>query len=101
MTKQEIWSRISVNQRWLERAILAIDSRQTADEQSSEQTLHDNGRGWSGADARFGSYLARFIRSSRKSEGERLSGKFVEAGRRLIRKYCGQLEKIAVASQAA
>jgi hypothetical protein len=83
------------NQRWLERGILAIDRGQTEDEHKNVKTVWDNKRGWSAADAKLGSYLARYIRNSRKQEGFRLSGVWIERAKTLIVKYSGQLAKIA------
>ena len=100
MTASEIRSKVMSNQKWLERAILAIDARQTVDEQASETTRYLNARGWSAADAKQGSYLARYIRNSRKAPGERLSGAWVDKGKVIIRKYCNQLSLIAAEKAA-
>jgi hypothetical protein len=81
---------LATNQDWLERAVLAIDERQTFDERQSQETKHRNAQGWNSADARYGGYLARYIRN-----GNRLSGSHVEKARRIIRKYAGQLVRIA------
>lgn len=95
MTKNLVRFKMANNQRWLERAILAIDARQTNDERAVRQTKYDNDRGWNAADARIGGYIAQFIRSSRNPEGQRLSGKWVSIARRIMHKYAGQLCRIA------
>ncbi len=91
-----IRSNLATNNVWLERGIVAIDARQTSDEQSSGQTKYENGRGWNSADASYGSYLARYIRS-----GRHLSGQHLQRARRMMAKYAGQLAKVAAAKQAA
>ena len=73
MTKSAIRSKINLDQVWLERAVLAIDNRQTSDESAASVTIHDNGRGWSAADAKEGAYLARWIRRCNRPMGQRLS----------------------------
>ena len=100
MNHNEIRSKVMTNQEWLERAILAIDRRQTNDEQASETTRYLNKRGWSAADAKMGSYLARYIRNSRNPDGFRLSKTWVNEARDIIGKYCRQLERV-VAEKAA
>ncbi len=100
MTKQAIRSKINLDQRWLERGILALDARQTSDEQAGGVTIYDNDRGWNAADASFGGYLARYLRRSRRPEGQRLSGRFIQEARDMMQKYCGQLARIAAAKEA-
>jgi hypothetical protein len=101
MTKAQIRSKLALDQRWLERGILVIDARQTPDEAASRQTHWDNNRGWNAADASLGGYLANYIRSSRRPEGQRLSGVWVQKVRAMMYKYAGQLARIAAARQAA
>lgn len=79
----------------VERAIVAIYQRQTHDEQHSSDTKHSNGIGFSGADARLGSYYARWILS-----GRRLSGHHLEKARAMSQKYVRQLAEIAEAKLA-
>jgi hypothetical protein len=88
------------SQEWLERGILAIDARQTADEKETRSTSHDNGKGWNKADAGFGASLAEFIRKSTRRPGERLTAKQVEAGHKMMRKYAGQLARCACGTVA-
>lgn len=95
VTKSQIRSKIVLDQRWLERAVLAIDARQEVDERAEGVTVYDNKRGWNAADAKHGSYLAKYIRTSRRDAGSRLSGRFVQEARNMMHKYCGQLARIA------
>lgn len=104
MTKYEIRSKINLDQRWLERAVLAIDARQTPDESAGQVTIYDNDRGWNAADAKFGGRLAKFIRTCRRPDGQRLSvygGRdYPQEARNLMQKYCGQLARIVAAKEA-
>lgn len=96
MNVATIRSKIANDNAWLERGIVVIDARQTSDEQASGSTKYENGRGWNSADASYGGYLARYIRS-----GRHLSGKHLDRARRMMGKYAGQLAKVAAAKQAA
>lgn len=80
---------IASNDRAVERAILAIYNCQTDDEKSSEATKHSNGRGFSGSDARLGSYWARWILS-----GKNLTGNHLLNARKMAIKYSSQLSGI-------
>ena len=84
----------------LEKAILTINARQTADERATLATRHENGRGWSARDASFGGSLAQWIERGRsefgRAPGHSLSRAQKEGGRRMVRKYWRQLlEEIA------
>jgi len=90
VTKTEIKTLIMTNQRWVERAILAIFRKQTEREQSTEDTIDRNGVGFTAYDARKLSYYAKWILS-----GRHLSGKFLQDAFKKTGKYAGQLEKIS------
>jgi hypothetical protein len=85
-TKEKIAALLFTNDIAVERAIVAIYNRQTLDEQSSQETKHSNGVGFSGAHARLGTYLAKWIIS-----GNHLNGKFLVKGRAMMMHYIGQL----------
>jgi phage protein D len=74
---------------WLIRGLTAIYNQQTADEQMTKDTKHDNGRGFTGSDAAFLSSLAQ----QHHGKGY-LSPKQMKFARRSMRKYAGQLVKI-------
>jgi hypothetical protein len=91
----------------VERALLVLYSRQTADEQASDTTAHENGMGFSGSDAEFFSKLARQVMTSTYEKGRRLSPKQLDAARgikdgaqkkRGITKYAGQLLSVVKAT---
>lgn len=89
-TRDEIKARILADDRWVERAIVAIFNRQTSHEQVVASTMVHNGVGFAHCHARIGSYYARWIIS-----GKTLSGHHVERGRKIALRYVGQLTKIA------
>jgi hypothetical protein len=90
MTVDYIRDKLASDQRWLQRGILAIDARQTDDERREDATKYSNARGWSSADARRGSYYARWIR-----RGHDLSGRHLGIAQRMMRKYARQLLIVA------
>lgn len=77
---------LTTNDKAVERAIVVLYNRQTNDEKRDKNTRHRNGRGFNGADARIGSYLAEWI-----LKGNRLSGKWMLKARELAFFYMGQL----------
>lgn len=88
--KSSIVSLLDRNPVAVERALVAIYKRQTADEQNCQEALEHNGVGFSGADAPSGSYFATWILS-----GKHLSGKHLDKGRKIAKKYHRQLLDIA------
>ena len=80
---------------WVEKAILVLYERQTADEQAGGETRHDNNQGFTSADARRMSFVAEWLRKSKRNHlsREKALGTY---GRRL-QKYAGQLARIALA----
>ena len=89
-TKEEIREKLATDIRWLIRGLIAIFDRQTADEQQSDQTNHNNSVGFNGTDAPFMSIMAR-----RAKEGKPFSEKQIACIRKAMLKYAGQLHKIS------
>lgn len=89
-TKDEIREKINSDTRWLLRAVSAIYQKQTEDEQSGRITSHVNNVGFNGVDAEFLSQAAE-----RYNSGWNFSEKYINAIRRAMLKYSGQLTKIA------
>jgi hypothetical protein len=90
----------------VERALIALYERQTADEQSAETTKYQNGVGFMGAHAHTGTWLVQTVIAEQKqkgyAEGFRLRGKALEMARRIVRRYAGtQLLEIAKQKEAA
>lgn len=79
-----------VTDRYVELALLAIFRRQTADEQRAGQTAYENGMGFTGVDAEFGTSLANAI----LRYGKLTQGQMFHA-RKIIRKYWKQLIEVA------
>jgi len=83
---------LNMNDRAVERAMVAIYNRQTADEQVSSDTKHQNGVGFTGADARLGTYYAKWV-----LKGNSLTGNHLMKARMMSQKYVRQLSEIATA----
>lgn len=89
-TRTEIEELINGNDRAVERAMVAIWERQTADEQETQDTRHHNGRGFAAWSARSGTYFAEWVRS-----GRRLTGKHLVKARKIALHHAGQLTDFA------
>jgi len=90
MDRQRIAERIVADDRWLARGILAIYAKQTDEEQHAETTIEDNGVGFNGVDAPFMTSIAKQLQ-----QGRTLSPHQAAVCRKIMIKYCGQLERIA------
>ena len=89
-TRTEIEEMINTHDGAVERAMVAIWERQTADEQTSQTTNHSNGRGFCGWAARSGTYYAEWVRSRRH-----LTGKHLAKARKIALYHAGQLTDFA------
>jgi hypothetical protein len=110
---------LNTNDRAVERAIIILVSRQTADEVGQGRTTESNGRGFSAFNAETGTYLAKWIlnlNSNASSEtigraaihflasnvhGRALTGKFLTMGRKIALCHHKQLLEVALLKQAA
>ena len=61
VTKEFIIQLLNTNDKAVGRALIALNDRQTASEQASEVTINRNGEGFTPADARMGSSMAKFF----------------------------------------
>lgn len=102
-TKAEIIQLLNTNDKAVARAVFVLNERQTFSEQASEHTINRNGEGFTPADARMGSSMAKFF-----ARNGYLSPKQVAYWRKpnakgtpRICKYAGQLLEIAQAKSAA
>jgi hypothetical protein len=95
--KSEIEGKLISKPAWVEAAILALYNRQTSDEQAGGETRHDNSVGFNHADAKRMSFVAEFLKSGKHLTYEKALNVY---GPRL-RKYSGQLARIALAKKAA
>lgn len=89
-TKEQIRAMLESNPRAVERAVLALYKRQTPEERVTGETRQLNGIGFSGADARLGTYYAEWV-----SKGRNLTEPHLSKARRMASKYVGQLADIA------
>lgn len=89
-TKEIIAEKITTDQAWTERAVVAIFNRQTSDEQYRGTTVERNFVGFNGCDAEIMSSFALWI-----IRGRRLTPKQLALAQKKIRKYAGQLVSIA------
>lgn len=92
-TKERIQGLISQNSLALERALLVIYNNQTQDEKQSGDTAHDNGKGFTGSDARFLSSVASWVKNSSYREGFRLTPGQRDRVLPLMLKYWRQVQK--------
>lgn len=90
-TVEKIVTLLNTNNLAVERGIVAIYNRQTADEKRVQHTIHNNKIGFSAPDGKKGTYFARWILS-----GRNLTGHHLVAARRLAIKYRAQLLNIAL-----
>ena len=101
-TVDEIKNKLSTNDKWLVRGLLAIYAKQTADERAAEVTQHQNGVGFNGTDANILSSFAKQVLQWQATENPRyqvpLSPKQFALLRRKMNKYAAQLVRIAEAN---
>ena len=90
LTTEYIKKMVTTDRSWTERAVAVIYEFQTADEQRTGETKHNNKVGFSGPDAYIMSEFARWLIS-----GRHLSQKQLALAQKRIGKYAGQLLKIA------
>lgn len=89
-TPEVIKQKILTDQRWLERAVVAIYERQTEREQDLFVTEDYNERGFNNVDCRTGAFMAQWIQ-----KGNSLSGKWIKIAQKIMPKYANQLAAIA------
>ena len=89
-TRTEIEEMINAHDGAVERAMVAIWERQTADEQTAQTTNHSNGRGFAAWSVRSGTYYAEWVRSRRH-----LTGKHLAKARKIALYHAGQLTDFA------
>ena len=89
-TAEEIKELLLNNDRAVARGVLAIYARQTSSERADGVTKVLNGVGFNGADSRYLSYCANWLRTH-----SALTGRHLSKARRMMLKYSGQLASIA------
>lgn len=95
--KAQIVQLLNSSDRAVARALVALNARQTPDEQATENTRYDNGRGFTSADARMGTSMANFYIKTGYLTVRQLAywRKPNVRGIPRINKYAGQLVEIA------
>lgn len=103
MNKHSIIELLHTNPKAIARALVALNERQTLDEQVTEDTKHHNGVGFTPADAKMGTSMARFyLRTGYLTERQLAYWqKPNKRGVWRICKYAGQLLAIAREKQPA
>lgn len=89
-TKEEIQELLATSDKMVKRSLVKIFEKQTEDEQQSDDTRHNNGVGFNGLDARILSSFAKQV-----IERDSLSPKQMAIARNKMKKYAGQIAKIA------
>jgi len=81
------------------RALVVIFKNQTADEQTSNETKHDNGIGFTGADARAGTLTAKYFLKHQRLEDWMIDNwkRKGSKGFPRLAKYHAQINKVAKA----
>lgn len=103
VTKSEIINLLRTNDKAIARALMALADRQTADEQASESTRYDNGRGFRPCHARMGTSMAKFYRARGYLSPKQIAywRTAMKTGQMRIEIYAGQLVEIAKIKAAA
>lgn len=103
VTKAEIVEMLKTNDRAVARALVALTQRQTATEQNAETTINRNDVGFTPADARMGTSMAKFYEKFGRLTEKQIAYWRVPNRRGVARicKYAGQLLEIAEAKAAA
>ena len=94
-TEQDIIRLLETKPFAVERAIVHLYNCQTPSEKAAGSTVEDNGKGFNSADARMGTYMAKWYLKT----GKRFSGKYKKRALRMAKKYRKQL--VARANQKA
>jgi hypothetical protein len=89
-TPDEIRSNIQYSYKWLVRAVLALYRQQTEEERLCNTTIARNNKGFDVIDAKYMSKIAQQIESRKY-----LSMRDQYLVRKILRKYHGQLTRIA------
>ena len=102
-TRNEIIELLRTNDKAVARALVVLTERQTADEQRSENTKYDNGRGFRPCHARMGTSMSKFFKVRGYLTPKQIAYWRVpqKDGKMRIEIYAGQLLDIAQRKAAA
>jgi len=98
-----IREKLRTDDKWLARALVALNERQTIDEQRDESTRHHNNEGFTTGHARLGTSMAKFYLQRGYLTAKQVAWwrKLTPNGRMRIEIYAGQLARIAKEKAAA
>lgn len=101
-TKQSIIDLLARDDRAVARALVVLTERQTPQEQALETTINQNSRGFTPADARVGTSMAKFFKERGYLTDKQIAywRRSEARGNMRIGKYAGQLLEIAQAKAA-
>lgn len=102
LTKEMIVQMLATSDKAVARALVALNARQTADEQVSENTKYDNGRGFRPCHARMGTSMATFYTKFGRLSPKQVAywRKPMKCGNMRIGIYAGQLLEVAAEKAA-
>lgn len=103
VTKWQIIDLLRTNDRAVARALVVLNQRQTQDEQASEHTRHQNGRGFRPCHARMGTNMAKFYERTGYLTSKQVAywRRLQRDGKMRIEIYAGQLQEAAQIKAAA
>lgn len=89
-TRPEIEALVRSNPRAVERAMVALLSRQTQDEQVHGTVNHNNHKGFAACNSKRGTYYAKWVQN-----GRQLTGQHLEKAQKIALFHAAQLTDIA------
>lgn len=103
LTKAYIIDLLRTNDKAICRALVALNARQTSDEQSSEHTKYHNNKGFRPCHARMGTSMAKFFERNGYLSPKQIAywRKAMPKGNMRIEIYANQLLEVAKEKQKA
>lgn len=103
VTKSEVINLLRTNDKAIARALVVLADRQTADEQVSESTKYNNGRGFRPCHAHMGTSMAKFYKARGYLSPKQIAywRATMKTGQMRIEIYAGQLVEAAKIKAAA
>ncbi len=97
LDKVRIIELLKTDKRAIARALIVLTARQTADEQATEDTRYNNGRGYRPCHARMGTSMSKFFEKQGYLSDKQIAywRKPMKGGKMRIEIYAGQLLEAA------
>jgi len=86
-TKEVIQEKLSTDIRWIERSLVKLYERQTREEQTTKETITENGVGFNSSDSRYLTYCSQWVLSGRS-----LSRHHIDKCGGKLKKYWKQIQ---------